>query len=90
MIRDIDEYRQALQSIDRRLDWIIDDAERLDSFLLDPAFGDERLAGVLASGRSMRDVLDTMNAMEEALATMKELARECMDFEDNIFKEVRW
>ena len=89
MIRDIDEYRQALQSIDRRLDWIIDDAESLDRLLLDPAFGEEGLAGELASERRMRNVLDTVNCMGRAINTMKELARECKDFEDNIFKEAR-
>lgn len=38
---DIREYQDALQALDRRMDDIMEDADYIDSTLLDPAYGED-------------------------------------------------
>lgn len=87
MIRYMSEYRQALQSIDRSVDYIIDDAEGIDRLLLDAAFGEESNADELALERKMRDVIEAARRMEKACSTIMGLAIECAAFENHISRE---
>ena len=76
---DIRDYRDALQALDRRMDDIMEDADYIDSAILDPAYGEDAEAeeffrkGMLGYIRQYLESLKRGIARaEEAFAELEE------------------
>ena len=86
---DIRDYRDALQALDRCMDDIMEDAEYIDSAILDPAYGEDEEAkeflrkGMLGYVKQYLESLKRgIERAEEAFAELEETENEMKEETD--------